>query len=315
MLVTVMSIALGVLIGTAVYRTSHAGVRALARRSPCQGDRTEHARRPYHPTRGGACSPAPFVPSEPRSADKRQASVTNAAEPTTGTTTKLNVRQAAFIGVGAMVGAGHLRAARRGRRGRRRGGLDLVPARRCRRRPAGLLVRQVRRPLPVGGRAARVRRPRLRRRPRHRRHRLADPRGQRHRHRHGRGVVRQLRELARSADGERGVDQGLRRRSWSSSMTLLNVLGSQAVARVQTVVVVVVIGILTVFAVSTLANIDLDLLAVLRLPRRRRHRVQRRPDVLRVPRLRRRHVHGQGPRQPVTRSCPGRSTSRSASPP
>jgi amino acid transporter len=44
-------------------------------------------------------------------------------------------------------------------------------------------------------------------------------------------------------------------------MTALNVLGSQAVAKVQTVVVVVVIGILSVFAVSTLANMDTDLLA------------------------------------------------------
>jgi amino acid transporter len=44
-------------------------------------------------------------------------------------------------------------------------------------------------------------------------------------------------------------------------MTLLNILGSKAVARAQTVVVVVVLGILTVFAVTTLANIDLDLLA------------------------------------------------------
>ncbi len=45
------------------------------------------------------------------------------------------------------------------------------------------------------------------------------------------------------------------------AMTVLNVRGSAAVARAQTVVVVVVIGILTVFAVSTLANLDPDLLA------------------------------------------------------
>ena len=45
------------------------------------------------------------------------------------------------------------------------------------------------------------------------------------------------------------------------AMTMLNVVGSQAVARTQTVVVVVVIGILTVFAVATLANMDPDLLA------------------------------------------------------
>jgi amino acid transporter len=49
-------------------------------------------------------------------------------------------------------------------------------------------------------------------------------------------------------------------------MTGLNVLGSQVVARAQTVVVVVVIGILSIFAVTTLANIDLDLLAVSEYP-------------------------------------------------
>jgi amino acid transporter len=45
------------------------------------------------------------------------------------------------------------------------------------------------------------------------------------------------------------------------AMTLLNMIGSQAVARVQTVVVIVVIGILSIFAVATMSNIDLDLLA------------------------------------------------------
>jgi amino acid transporter len=45
-------------------------------------------------------------------------------------------------------------------------------------------------------------------------------------------------------------------------MTGLNVLGSQVVARAQTVVVIIVVGILTVFSVATLANLDLDLLAV-----------------------------------------------------
>ena len=44
-------------------------------------------------------------------------------------------------------------------------------------------------------------------------------------------------------------------------MTLLNVAGSQAVAKAQTVVVYVVIGILSVFAVATLANMNPDLLA------------------------------------------------------
>jgi amino acid transporter len=44
-------------------------------------------------------------------------------------------------------------------------------------------------------------------------------------------------------------------------MSLLNILGSQAVARAQTIVVVVVVGILSVFAVTTLANADWGLLA------------------------------------------------------
>ena len=44
-------------------------------------------------------------------------------------------------------------------------------------------------------------------------------------------------------------------------MTLLNLFGSAAVARAQTVVVVVVIGILSIFAITTLANIDSELLA------------------------------------------------------
>jgi len=45
------------------------------------------------------------------------------------------------------------------------------------------------------------------------------------------------------------------------AMTTLNAFGSQAVARVQSVVVVVVIGILSLFAVATLANADFALLA------------------------------------------------------
>jgi amino acid transporter len=45
------------------------------------------------------------------------------------------------------------------------------------------------------------------------------------------------------------------------AMTLLNVFGSQAVARAQTVIVIVVIGILGIFAVTTLANMHPHLLA------------------------------------------------------
>ena len=44
-------------------------------------------------------------------------------------------------------------------------------------------------------------------------------------------------------------------------MTALNILGSHVVARAQTIVVVVVVGILTVFSVATLSNLDPHLLA------------------------------------------------------
>jgi amino acid transporter len=44
-------------------------------------------------------------------------------------------------------------------------------------------------------------------------------------------------------------------------MTALNILGSAVVARAQTLVVIVVVGILSVFSVATLANLDTSLLA------------------------------------------------------
>lgn len=51
------------------------------------------------------------------------------------------------------------------------------------------------------------------------------------------------------------------------AMTLMNVLGSQAVARVQTLIVYVVLGILTIFSVATLVNLDPHLLAPSGYPR------------------------------------------------
>jgi amino acid transporter len=50
------------------------------------------------------------------------------------------------------------------------------------------------------------------------------------------------------------------------AMTVLNAVGSQAVAKVQTVVVVVVIGILLIFSVTTLSTIEPDLLAPSKYP-------------------------------------------------
>jgi amino acid transporter len=185
--------------------------------------------------------------------------VTNAAEPTTAETHTLNVRQAAFIGVGAMVGAGIF--ALLGSAGEVAGAAVWISfllagavaglqgysfAKFGARYPsAGGLLEYVMRGFGNG---------------------------------HATGVIAWL-ILAANAivTGMVAVSFG----SYASSavadgedvwikvfaaavvvvMTLLNVLGSQAVARAQTVVVVVVTGILTVFAIATLAEADADLLA------------------------------------------------------
>jgi amino acid transporter len=185
--------------------------------------------------------------------------VTNTSESATGAPTKLNVRQAAFIGVGAMVGAGIF--ALLGSAGEVAGAAVWISfliagavaglqgysfAKFGARYPsAGGLLEYVVRSFGNG---------------------------------HATGVIAWL-ILAANAivTGMVAVSFG----SYASSvvgdgeegwvkffavavvvvMSLLNVLGSQAVARAQTVVVIVVIGILTVFAVATLADLDPDLLA------------------------------------------------------
>ena len=123
----------------------------------------------------------------------------------------ISTQQAAFIGVGAMVGAGifSLLGAAGEVAGRCR--LAVVPARRRHRRAAGLLVRQARRQLPVGRRPARVRQPGLRRRPRRDGGRLADLLAQRHRHGDGRRLVRELRQLG-VRRRQRRLGEGLRGR-------------------------------------------------------------------------------------------------------
>ena len=78
-------------------------------------------------------------------------------------------------------------------------------------------------------------------------------------------------------------------------MTGLNVAGSTLVAKVQSLIVFVVIGILAFFAIVTISAIDPALIAPVHLPERSRHRVRCGPDVLRVPGVRRRHVHREGP--------------------
>ena len=90
------------------------------------------------------------------------------------------------------------------------------------------------------------------------------------------------------------------------TMTILNIAGSSVVARVQSLVVFVVIGILAFFSVVTIANIEPGNLAPSTYPGSPGHRVERRADVLRVPRLRCRDVHGArispNPRQQLPRA-------------
>ena len=146
-------------------------------------------------------------------------------------------RQAAFIGVGAMVGAGIFSLLGAAGEVAGVGGLGVVPARR-RRSPAlqgysfaklgarypsaGGLLEYVIQGFGDGHFTGIIAWLMLRR--------------QRHRHRDGRGVVRQLRQRA-FADDDTAWVEGLRGRSIVVVMTVLNIVGSQAVARVQTVIV------------------------------------------------------------------------------
>ena len=80
-------------------------------------------------------------------------------------------------------------------------------------------------------------------------------------------------------------------------MTALNVAGSTFVARVSSVVVFIVVGILAVFAVVTSRTPNPALLAPSTFPGSAT-RVGGGADVLRVPRLWRCHVHRERPRRP-----------------
>ena len=188
-----------------------------------------------------------------------------------------------------------LRAPGRRGRGGRLGGVDLVPPRRRCRRPAGLLLREARSAVPLGRRVPGVRRPGWGRGPLHRRPGVAAARGQRDHHRDGGGVLRQLcqrccrrqrrlgqavRRARPARDGEperprlpgrrQGPDGGRHRRHRHP----------------------------LVFSVATLCNHGPRPAGVLGLPVVAGHRVQRGADLLRLPRLRRHHLHRQGPRGP-----------------
>ena len=68
MLVTVMSIALGVLIGTAAYHTTESGLRPSSGRL----ERVCQCSSSYHPTRGGASPPTRSLRSAYRTGRRRR---------------------------------------------------------------------------------------------------------------------------------------------------------------------------------------------------------------------------------------------------
>ncbi len=164
----------------------------------------------------------------------------------------VSTRQAAFIGVGAMVGAGIFSLL--GAAGEVAGAAvwlsfllaGVIAA------LQGYSFAKLGAKYPVGRRPPRVRQSGLRRRPHRDRDCVADVRREQHRDGHGRGVVREVRERQL-----RGRDP-----AWEKpfavaivvAMTALNVAGSTFVARIQSVIVFVVVGILAVFAAVTIAN-------------------------------------------------------------
>ena len=182
---------------------------------------------------------------------------------------EMSVRGAAFLGIGAMVGAGHLRAARRGRRRRGLGRLALVPARRRRRVAARLHRRQARRPLPVLGRAVRLPDAGLRERAAGR-HRLLARLLRRDRDRllDGRGLLRELRDVALRRRRRRRAPGTTSSRPRSSSRWCASTSsGSSVVDKAQSLIVIVLLGVFAVFIAVTIVDIDFDLLAFSGYPR------------------------------------------------
>ena len=170
----------------------------------------------------------------------------------------VSTRQAAFIGVGAMVGAGIFSLL--GTAGEVAGSavwISFVLA-------GGIAALQgysfakfgARFPSAAGCSSTSTR---VRGGPRRDGHRVAGVRREQHRHRDGRGVRSAATPLASSPTGT-PLGQGVRGHR-GRAMTGLNVAGSTFVARVQSLIVFVVVGILGFFAVVTIANMHPSLLA------------------------------------------------------
>ena len=173
----------------------------------------------------------------------------------------VTVRGAAFLGIGAMVGAGIF--ALLGEAGSVAGSavwLSFLLAGVV--RAPRLHGRQARCALPVLGRADRLPDRGLRERS-PRRHRLVARllRCDRDRLLDGRGLLRQLRDVALRGDDAAGWWDNVFTTAVVIGMAGINIVGSRVVDRAQSLIVIVLLGVFAVFIAATLVDIDLDLLA------------------------------------------------------
>ena len=91
----------------------------------------------------------------------------------------------------------------------------------------------------------------------------------------------------------------------ASPWPAINIVGSRVVDRAQSLIVVVLLAVFAVFIAVTLVDIDFDLLAFSGYPSVLGHRRERRAHVLRLPRLQRDHVRGRRPARPGPRAAAG----------
>ena len=89
------------------------------------------------------------------------------------------------------------------------------------------------------------------------------------------------------------------------AMAGVNLVGSKSVDRAQSLIVIVLLGVFAVFIAVTIVDIDFDLLAFSGYPSFSDHHRERRPHVLRVPRLQRHHVRGRRPARPDSGAAEG----------
>ena len=101
--------------------------------------------------------------------------------------------------------------------------------------------------------------------------------------------------------------------TWSKVLTIavvllvavVNIAGAKFIDRVQSLIVMVLLAVFAVFIVVTLAQVDPELLAPDDLPADHGHRLERCPDILRLPGLHRHQLHRRRPARSGPQPAPG----------